>query len=164
MHGGTITAHSDGLGCGSEFIVKLPCSSPTHAGSAVDVDRLDRLNERRRVLVVDDNRDSAFSLSMMLRLMNHEVKTAYDGVEALEVADAFRPELMLLDIGMPRLNGYDTAKAIRERSWGQGVYLVALTGWGQDDDMRKSREAGFNTHVTKPIDPGLLRKLLDRDR
>jgi CheY-like chemotaxis protein len=115
---------------------------------------------RRRVLVVDDNRDAAISLAVMLRLMGNESKTAHDGLEALEVAAAFRPDLILLDIGMPKLNGYDTARQIRQQPWGKHVTLVALTGWGQEEDRRKSREAGFDSHMVKPIQLPDLEKLL----
>ena len=100
------------------------------------------------------------SLAMMLKLMGNEAKTAHDGLEALDVAAAYRPDLILLDIGMPRLNGYDTAKHIRQQPWGKGVVLVALTGWGQDEDRRKSEEAGFDSHMVKPIEPAALEKLL----
>ena len=97
---------------------------------------------------------------MMLKLMGNEAKTAHDGLEALDVAAAYRPDLILLDIGMPRLNGYETAKRIREQPWGKGVVLVALTGWGQEEDRRKSDEAGFDSHMVKPIEPAALEKLL----
>jgi CheY-like chemotaxis protein len=115
---------------------------------------------RHRVLVVDDNRDAATSLAIMLRLMGNESKMAHDGLEALEVAAAFRPDLILLDIGMPKLNGYDTARQIRLQSWGKHVTLVALTGWGQEEDRRKTREAGFDSHMVKPIQVPDLEKLL----
>ena len=113
-----------------------------------------------RILVVDDNRDAAESLAMMLSLMGNESKTAYDGLEALEVAATFRPDLILLDIGMPKLNGYDTARQIRQQPWGKHAVLVALTGWGQDDDRRKSLDAGFDSHMVKPIELPALEKLL----
>jgi CheY-like chemotaxis protein len=117
-------------------------------------------SSRRRVLVVDDNKDAAVSLAMMLKLMGNEAKTAHDGLEALDVAAVHRPDLILLDIGMPRLNGYDTARQIRQQPWGKGIVLVALTGWGQDEDRRKSQDAGFDAHMTKPIEPVELEKLL----
>jgi CheY-like chemotaxis protein len=117
-------------------------------------------SSRKRVLVVDDNRDAAVSLAMMLKLMDNEAKTAFDGLEALDVAAAYKPDLILLDIGMPKMNGYETARHIRQQSWAEGITLVALTGWGQDEDRRKSQEAGFDFHMTKPIEPRALEKLL----
>jgi CheY-like chemotaxis protein len=96
----------------------------------------------------------------MLRLMGNESKTAHDGIEALDIAAAFRPDLILLDIGMPRLNGYETARRIRQQPWGKDVVLVALTGWGQDDDRQKSRDAGFDSHIVKPIQMETLEELL----
>ncbi len=114
----------------------------------------------RRVLIVDDNRDAAASLGMMLSLLGHEVRTAHDGLEAIELAEAFRPEVILLDIGLPRLNGYDTCQRLREQSWGRGIFIVALTGWGQDDDRRRSQEAGFDYHLLKPVDFAVLERLL----
>jgi CheY-like chemotaxis protein len=109
---------------------------------------------------VDDNRDPAASLAMMLRLMGNEAQTAHDGLDALEIAEGYRPDLILLDIGMPRLDGYETARRIRERPWGKRVRLVALTGWGNDDDRRKSVDAGFDSHIVKPIEPTALERLL----
>ena len=114
----------------------------------------------RRILVVDDNQDSATSLSMLLKLTGNETHTAYDGLEAVEAATTFRPDVVLLDIGLPKLNGYEAARKIREEPWGKKMVLVALTGWGQDEDRQKSREAGFNGHMVKPIDHAELMKLL----
>ena len=113
-----------------------------------------------KILVVDDNRDAATSLAMMLKLMGNDTRTAHDGLEALDIAAVYHPDLILLDIGMPRLNGYETAKRIREQAWGQSVRLVALTGWGQDNDRRKSEEVGFDSHMVKPIAPESLKQLL----
>ncbi|HET7731592.1 MAG TPA: response regulator [Usitatibacter sp.] len=115
-----------------------------------------------RVLVVDDNEDAADSLATLLGVMGYEVKTAYDGPEAIEAADAFVPEVALLDIGLPRLSGYDIARHIREQR-GQEVLLVAITGWGQEDDRRRAREAGFDHHFTKPADFEVLLELIDRE-
>ena len=109
---------------------------------------------------MDDNGDSAISLAMMLRLMGNETRTAHDGLEALDVAAAFRPDVVLLDIGMPRLNGYDTARRIREQPWGKNMRAGRLTGWGQDEDRRRSQEAGFNLHMVKPVNPEALQSLL----
>ena len=113
-----------------------------------------------KVLVADDNEDSAMTLSMILKILGSEVRTANDGMEAVEVATAFRPDVILLDIGMPRLNGYEACRRIREQPWGEKIVLVALTGWGQDEDKRRSQEAGFTHHIVKPVDPDVLKKLL----
>jgi PAS domain S-box-containing protein len=159
MHGGSVGVESDGPGTGSEFTVWLPVvlsvAEPTGGDEEPALP-----SSRRKVLVVDDNVDAAMSLAMMLNLMGNEAKTAHDGLEALDVAAAFRPDLMLLDIGMPRLNGHETARRIRQQPWGKGVALVALTGWGQEEDRRKSGEAGFDSHMVKPIEPAALEKLL----
>jgi CheY-like chemotaxis protein len=109
---------------------------------------------------VDDTVDSAASLAMMLKIMGNDTRTAHDGMQALEVAEEFRPDVIFLDIGMPRLNGLDAARRIREQPWGGGVTLVALTGWGQEEDRRRSREAGFDHHLVKPVEPAQLEKLL----
>ena len=114
----------------------------------------------RRILVVDDNEDSAMSMALLLTSMGNETRTAHEGLEALEVGATFLPEIILLDIGMPRLNGYETARRIREQPWGRGVKLVAVTGWGQETDRRRSQEAGFDHHLVKPVDPAALSKLL----
>lgn len=113
-----------------------------------------------RILVVDDNRDSASTLEMLLRLAGNTVRTAHDGQQAIEVAEAFCPELLLLDIGLPKLSGYDVARHIREQAWGRDMTLVAVTGWGQEEDKRRSHEAGFDFHVVKPVELAALEKLL----
>ena len=159
MHGGSVEANSDGHHMGSEFVVRLPVVLSVVKLQPEDEEPT-RVSSRRRVLVVDDNRDAALSLAMMLRFMGNESKTAYDGLEALEVAETFRPDLIFLDIGMPKLDGYDTARQIRAQPWGKHIVLVALTGWGQDDDRRKSQDAGFDLHMVKPIEPAALQKLL----
>ena len=158
LHDGTVEARSEGQG--SEFIVRLPAlTSPTFINTPRPNDaRTD--TTARRILVVDDNRDAAVSLGMLLKLMGHETLTAHDGLEAIDVAQEFQPDLILLDIGMPKLNGYDTARRIRAKTWGQQIRLIALTGWGQDEDKRKSFEAGFNAHLVKPVDPTALNKVL----
>ena len=113
-----------------------------------------------RILVADDNRDAAESMSSVLRLMGNEVRTVNDGVQAVEEAAAFRPDMVLLDIGMPRLNGYDAARRIRAERWGKNIVVVALTGWGQEEDKRLALEAGFDRHFTKPVDPADLERLI----
>jgi DNA-binding response OmpR family regulator len=115
-----------------------------------------------RVLVVDDNEDAANSLATLLEVMGYQVRTAYDGPEAIEAADAFQPAVALLDIGLPRLSGYDIARHVREQR-GRGVLLVAITGWGQEDDRRRAREAGFDHHFTKPADFEVLLELIGQE-
>ena len=163
MHGGTIEAKSHGQGMGSEFIVRLPLalSLVTCDEHNVDADN-DRSNRlpRRRILIVDDNRDSATSLAQVLKIMGNDARTAHDGLEAVELATAFRPDVVLLDIGMPRLNGYDACRRIREQPWGHSTLLVAMTGWGQEEDRRRSREAGFDFHLVKPVDAVAIERLL----
>ena len=162
MHGGGIVAESGGPGAGSRFVVRLPLMSTVNAGGANDHSAAVPTAKpaRRRVLVVDDNRDGATSLAEMLGIMGNDTRTAHDGLEAVDVAGAFRPDVILMDIGMPKLNGYEACRRIRERPWGRGVVIVAQTGWGQDDDKRKSREAGFDFHLVKPVDPVALEKML----
>jgi CheY-like chemotaxis protein len=110
--------------------------------------------------VVDDNRDAAESLGMMLTLMGNEVRTAHDGIAAVDVAGEYRPDLILLDIGLPKLNGYDACRRIRGEPWANGTVIVALTGWGQEEDRRRSQEAGFDHHLVKPVEVNDLTKLL----
>jgi len=114
----------------------------------------------KRILVVDDNRDGADSLAMMLQMMSNEVRTANDGVQAVESADQFRPEVILMDVGMLRLNGLEATRRIREQEWGKGMKIIALTGWGQEGDKERTREAGCNGHLVKPVSLTDLEKLL----
>ncbi len=161
MHGGRVEVNSDGPGTGSEFVVRLPVSlTPGREHRQDGKDGCSRCPSSYRILVVDDNRDSADSLSMLLELMGHDTRTAYDGFEAVTTATAFRPEVVLLDIGLPKLNGYDACRRIREQPRGEAVVIIALTGWGQDEDKCRSKEAGFNFHMVKPVDPAALEKLL----
>src|SRR4029453_12112821 len=134
LHGGSIEARSDGIGQGSEFTVRLPIvSSVSREERSRDQGASTPSQTRYRILVADDNHDAVESMGMMLRLMGNEVRTVRDGLQAVEEAAAFRPDMVLLDIGMPRLNGYDAARRIREQRWGSGMILVALTGWGQEE-------------------------------
>jgi CheY-like chemotaxis protein len=110
--------------------------------------------------VADDNKDAAESMGMLLRLMGNEVRTVYDGEKAVAEAEEFRPDMVVLDIGMPKLDGYAVARMIREQPWSSGMVLVALTGWGQEEDKRKAADAGFDRHFTKPIDPAELQRLV----
>ena len=161
LHGGSVLARSDGQGMGSEFVVRVPVLVSL-AGQA----RTENVSDgfapkvRRRILVVDDNRDAARSLAIMLKLMGNETQIAHDGLQALDVAAAFRPDVVMLDIGMPKLNGYDTAQRLRQQAWGRDMVLVALTGWGQEDDKRRSLEAGFSSHMVKPVNLAALQTLL----
>ena len=161
MHGGSVTADSAGPGRGSEFIVRLPLLTEPRPVAIVPPPIEKVSSAKRRILVVDDNRDAAITLAMLLKVTGNETKTAHDGLEAVEAAEAFRPDVILLDIGLPKLNGYDAARRIREQPWGRGLVLIALTGWGQDEDRRRSSEAGFNHHLVKPVDHSVLVKLIN---
>jgi len=161
LHGGRIEAASDGLGRGSEFRVWLPI--PKHQVANVKDSSINDIRLpviARRVLIVDDNEDAAQSLGMLLEQSGHEVRIAHDGRQAFQAADDFRPHVAVLDIGLPKLNGYELAQAIRSEPWGEQMVLVALTGWGQRDDKLKAREAGFNGHLTKPVDPDQIDVLI----
>jgi PAS domain S-box-containing protein len=161
LHGGTVEAFSQGIGAGAEFVVRLPL--------AVDVMRppiAQSLNKStphkssRRILIVDDNRDNADSLSTMLKGMGNVTRTAYDGEEAVTSASEFRPDVILLDIGLPRLNGYEVCQRLRQQLHGKKVLIIAQTGWGTEGDRERTREAGFDHHLVKPVDPEALLKLL----
>jgi PAS domain S-box-containing protein len=162
MHGGSIAAQSAGPGQGSEFSVRLPTLPPIAPARAQHPQAQEdgKQPAGRRILVVDDNRDIVDSLAMLLRLVGNQVETAADGLEAVAAAERQRPDLILLDIGMPKLDGYAACRQIREQPWGQAMAIVALTGWGQEDDRRRSREAGFDGHLVKPVEPAALLKLL----
>jgi CheY-like chemotaxis protein len=161
LHGGRVEAHSDGPGQGSEFVVRLPVIIENRVQeSAQSDDSESACVAKCRILIVDDLKDSADSLAMLLRMSGHEVQTAYDGEEAVIAAEKFRPEVVLLDIGMPRLNGYDACRRIREKPWGKSIILIAVTGWGQEDDRRRTEEAGFNGHMVKPVNSRDLMKVL----
>ncbi len=160
MHGGTIEAHSEGEGRGSEFIARLPIlTSPVQKIEPSGTDDL-VAPPARRILVADDNVDAAESMGQLLELLGNSVRIANDGLKAIDVAESFQPDLILLDIGMPKLNGYETCRRIREQTWGKTATLVALTGWGQEEDRRHSKEAGFDHHLVKPVDFETLEKLL----
>jgi PAS domain S-box-containing protein len=157
MHGGSIEARSAGEGQGSEFVVRLPVLSKPAAASSSGPAAHDSRAERR-ILIVDDNRDSADSLAMLLEITGNKTYMAHDGVEALEAVEKYRPEVVLLDIGLPRLDGHEVCR--RKQPWGKNIVVIALTGWGQEDDRRKSEEAGFNGHLVKPVDYDKLLELL----
>ena len=163
MHGGTVEAASPGQGQGSTFTVRLPVlregEEPSAGKPAVQLPE-PSAGPKRRILVVDDNRDSADSMAMMLQLLGNEVRIAPDGIEAVEQAEQFRPQVIMMDIGMPRLNGYEATRRIREQPWGREMAIIALTGWGQEVDRVKSMEAGCDAHLVKPINLLDLEKLL----
>lgn len=160
MHGGSIEPRSAGEGMGSEFVVRLPIlSEPTAA--ARDGSGLAPKTGQRRILIVDDNRDSADSLAMLLEITDNQTYLAHDGVEALAAVEQHRPDVVLLDIGLPKLDGHEVCRRVREQPWGKDVVIIALTGWGQEDDRRKSQEAGFNGHLVKPVDYEKLLELLN---
>jgi PAS domain S-box-containing protein len=159
MHGGTIDAHSAGVGKGSEFRVRIPALHET-TGPVVDMIEPQAHATALRILVVDDNRDSADSLAMMLRVLGNDTRTAYDGEEAVAAAAEYCPDVILLDLGMPKLNGYEACRRIREQPFGKDVIVIAQTGWGQDEDRQRSKAAGFDHHMVKPLDPIAVTTLL----
>ena len=160
MHGGSVEARSDGNGRGSEFVVRLPVALSLVRDKPPEEANLVRPIAHHRILVVDDNVDAAMSLAMMLTMMGNETLTAHGGQEALNVAATFRPDVMFLDIGMPKLNGYEVCRRLRQEAWGKDMLVIALTGWGQDEDKRLSLEAGFDSHMVKPVLAPDLEKLL----
>jgi signal transduction histidine kinase/CheY-like chemotaxis protein len=164
MHDGTITAHSDGPGKGSEFIMRVPLAptTPPPANRPAKA-KLKSRNARRkpiRILVVDDNQDSADSLGMLMKLLGNDVRIVNDGLAAVAVANEFEPQVVLLDIGLPTLNGYEAARKFRKQPWGAKAVLVAVTGWGEAVDRQKSKKAGFDHHLVKPVEPDVLTTLL----
>jgi signal transduction histidine kinase len=161
-HGGRVEARSEGIGRGSEFVVELPVSmgdaGSLPAGQSSDRDQA--VTTGLRIVVADDNRDSADLFATFLRLIGNEVYTAYDGVRAVEEAERVRPDAVLLDIGMPQLNGEEACRRIRATPWGGDVVLIAVTGWDQDENRRRIIDAGFDAHLIKPVDPGAVMELL----
>ena len=161
MHGGTIRVTSPGLDQGSEFVVRLPLADrkaerPERSGGS---ETSTQARAGHRIMVVDDNFDGAESLALLLRRMGHEVRVEHDGLAAIEAVPEFDPRVVLLDIGLPKMNGYDVAARIREKH-GNRMVLVAVTGWGQSEDRRRTHEAGFDYHMTKPVDFAVLKELL----
>jgi signal transduction histidine kinase len=160
LHGGNVTARSDGPGRGSEFVVRLPVLDRAEQSAAASPQPNGAVVSRRRILVTDDNQDAATTLVMLLELKGHEVEAAHDGRSALERAESWRPDVMLLDLGMPGMNGYDVCKSIRKTIWGAEIQIVALTGWGQEQDRLNTSEAGFDGHLVKPVDLNALDAVL----
>ncbi len=152
MHDGSVHARSEGPGKGSEFITRLPVLAQAPQTQQSQAPAEGAAAMRRRVLIVDDNRDAADALAMLLRHTGHEAFVAYDGKTALAAAETDRPDVVLLDIGLPGMSGHDVCRQVREQPWGRNIRMIALTGWGQEEDRRKSREAGFDGHLVKPID------------
>lgn len=160
LHEGRIEAKSEGHGKGTEILIHLPAIAAKPTGRASTAHRESDLSTGCRVLIADDNHDAALSLSMLLQSMGHDTRVVHDGIEALEEAERFRPEVVLLDIGMPRLNGYETAGRIAVRPWAAATQIVAVTGWGQETDRQRAKAAGFHRHLVKPVDLEALRTLL----
>ena len=160
MHDGTIEAISKGYGGGSEFVIRLPIQKVT-AEPIPAATTIEHSAKPRRILIVDDNEDSAASLATLLELKGHQTYTANDGVAALSVAARTHPDVVLLDIGLPHKNGYEVCREIRRETWGEDVLIIAVTGWGQEQDRRQSEDAGFDGHLIKPIDFTALHSFLD---
>ncbi|CAN5206014.1 hypothetical protein BH11PLA2_BH11PLA2_19050 [soil metagenome] len=160
LHDGRVEVRSSGPGTGSEFIVRLPLARTERDDDASPAAPTIARQVQRRILIVDDNRDAAETLSMLLGILGHDVRTAHDGYAGVIAAEEFRPDLVLMDLGMPRFNGYEAARQIRAKPWGRGPFLVALTGWGADDDRRKTQDAGFDRHLVKPVDSDDLVKII----
>jgi PAS domain S-box-containing protein len=162
MHGGSVEARSAGLNRGSEFVVRLPvavqASQTDSAGARNDASTAPKSS--LRILIVDDNRDGADTLAMMLEIVGNHIRTAYDGEEALAATAEFKPDVILLDIGLPKLTGYEACRRIREQPGGKQLLIIAQTGWGQEEDRQRTRQAGFDHHLVKPVDPQALMKLL----
>jgi signal transduction histidine kinase len=159
LHGGRLEAHSRGLGAGSEFVVRLPATVQGHATPMPASEPVEAAIRKRRVLVADDNVDAGESLAMLLRLDGHEVELANNGPQAVELFDRMKPEIAILDIGMPGLNGYEVAQRIRQKAK-QTVMLIAVTGWGQEADKARAAASGFDHHFTKPVEPAVLSALV----
>ncbi len=160
LHGGSVSAHSDGAGRGSRFVVSLPFASSPADGAATPDPPMPAGGGECRVLVVDDNRDAADSVALLLSFAGHLVEVAYDGEEALVRTRDFQPHVMLLDIGMPGMNGYDVCRGVRQQKDGHRVRIVALTGWGNEDDRKRSLDAGFDAHLVKPVDEATLMAII----
>jgi CheY-like chemotaxis protein len=161
MHGGQVQVKSDGLNQGSEFIVRIPEHAKGQSLESSNINPAERIRNGQslRILIVDDNKDSADSLQMLLTLGGHEVRVCHEGREALKLTETFHPKIVLLDIGLPSMNGYEVARRLRALPDQTKTLLVALTGYGQEEDRRLAREAGFNHHLVKPVDFAALKSI-----
>jgi CheY-like chemotaxis protein len=161
MHGGRVEARSAGLGQGSEFIVRFPASLALLDDNLDTIDREAPPNgDSLRVLIVDDNTHAAESLAIVVKLWNHDARVAYAGPDAINLAETYRPQVVLLDIGLPGMDGYSVARSLRSRSEFSDILLVAMTGYGRDEDLQRSKSAGFDRHLVKPIDFDELQSIL----
>jgi len=161
MHGGKITAQSEGRGKGSEFIMSVPTTSACVSQPEIPTEEATTETSKPiRILVVDDNQDSADSLGLLLQLLGNEVRIAHDGLAGVNLANEFQPRVVLLDIGLPTLNGFEAAERIRQQPWGKEAVMIAVTGWGETVDRQRSKKAGFDYHLVKPVDPDVLTRLL----
>jgi CheY-like chemotaxis protein len=160
MHGGSLEGASEGEGKGSQFVLRLPAVSPATDTTAQPGRRPMRTAHPRRVLIVDDNVDAARTLGLMLESLGHRTRVAFDGANALKLAEEFAPEVVLLDLGMPGIDGFEVARRLR-RTADPALHIIAVTGWGQDADRQRSRAAGFDLHLVKPVDAGLLAQALE---
>jgi CheY-like chemotaxis protein len=163
LHGGTVQAHSEGPGKGSEFVVCLPLLDAGEATRSEGSTKpaVEGSAPRRKILIVDDNVDAAESLATVLRLKGHDVRTAHRGEQAVALAETERPDIVLLDLGMPGMDGLSVARQLRERPGGNRMRIIAVTGWGQESDRERTRAAGFDEHLVKPVAPELLVDLFD---
>jgi PAS domain S-box-containing protein len=160
LHHGRIEARSAGRGQGTEFLIRLPSIAATSPRRVTAPQRPADVPESRRVLIADDNHDAGISLSMLLQSMGHDTRVVHDGIEAVEEAELFRPDVVLLDLGMPRLDGYETARRIAGRPWAAATQIVAVTGWGQEADRHRAKAAGFHRHLVKPVDVAALQQVM----
>jgi CheY-like chemotaxis protein len=163
MHGGRVEVYSEGSNRGSEFRVHLPVAvdMPVAMPAPVQTGGEATTQFRRKVLIVDDNQEAAITLSIVVRMFGSEVRTAGDGQEGIQAAAEFLPDVILMDLRMPGMNGYEAVRHIRRQSWGEQMLIVALTGWGQDEDRQRTREAGFDHHLVKPVESSELQKVLE---
>ena len=160
LHGGTLVAHSEGVNRGAEFVLRVPLTKEPALLGPQPLEQ--KAAVPRRILVVDDNVDAATTLDVLLRSLGHATRVAHNGMNALEIAREFRPDVILLDIGMPGMDGYEVARRLRAMNHGQTFRIVAITGWGQENDRKRSKEAGFDLHLVKPVDPGVLINVLEQ--